>query len=146
METPNNTEPVVPQTEQTIINPEPPVIEPTETEKLQAQVAEYQFKEAIGEVSKKYPYATEYKDQIQMLVKDKGYSVEDAALVVLNKENKLQAPVTAPAPKGNAGFGGSMDNPLPQEKKPPEMGTPEAAKYYEKQFKEMADKGEIRIV
>lgn len=120
-----------------------------EKDALKQKVASYEFSEKINEVSKTYPHASQFKDDIQKLVQEKGYSIEDASLVVLNKAGKMQTAeqiVREQNRGGSSGFGGSMDNPPPRDKKDPVPGEAGSAEFYANRFKELEAKGEIRIV
>ena len=62
--------------------------------------------------SARYPQATEYQDAIKEKVMS-GYTVEDATVAVLAKENKLSN-YTPPAPKQVSPAGGSATNNISQ--------------------------------
>lgn len=141
-----------PEETPTIIPPETPVAPSLEEEKqtLEKKVADYEFKDKIGEVSKTYPHALDFKDEIQKLVNEKGYSIEDASLVVLNAKGKLQTAEQIARARNTGdrsmGMGGSMDNPPPRDKKDPVPGEPGSAQFYADRFKDLEAKGEIRVI
>lgn len=134
-----------------LIKPDKPVVpDPVaETAALKQRVADFEFKEKIGEVSKTYPHAAEFSDKIQELVRDKGYSIEDASIVVLNKEGKMQTAEqiarSANAGDRSSGLGGSMDSPIPRDKKDPKPGDAGSAEFFANRFKDLEAKGEIRM-
>lgn len=133
-----------------INSPESPAapVRDQEKETLKQQVAEFKFKEDLSSVSKTYPHASDFSGDIQKLVKEKGYSVEDAALVILNKNNKLQTAeqIHRSTQDRSAGMGGSMDTPPPRDQKDPLPGEKGSVDFYTKRFQELESKGEIRIV
>lgn len=136
--------------EPVITNAETPIAPApnTETDELKQRLATYEFKEKLGEVSKTYPHVTEFEEEISNKVKD-GYSIEDASIIILNKNNRLQTAeqVARQANQGgSSGFGGSMDNPPPRDRKDPVPGEPGSADFYAKRFQELEAKGEIRTV
>lgn len=67
---------------------------------------EVEFYSAFSDTTDKYPAAKEFKDKIKEKVLA-GYSVEDAAVAILAKEGKLEAPL----PKKDNPAGGSATNP-----------------------------------
>lgn len=141
-------EDVVPPIETTIINPDSTISPDTEKDELKQKVATYEFKEKLGEVSKTYPHAREYENEISEKVKQ-GYSIEDASIIVLNQKGQLQTAEQLQRQtnqSGGAGFGGSMDNPIPREQKDPVPGEPGSAKFYADRFRDLEAKGEIRVV
>lgn len=68
------------------------------------------FYAALPDVATKYPGSLEYKDKIKEKV-GAGYTVEDAAVAVLNAEGKL-TPSTPPPPPPQPAAGGSAVNNL----------------------------------
>lgn len=72
---------------------------------------ELSFYKAFSDVNAKYQGASEFSDAIREKFMS-GYSMEDAAVAVLNKEGKL-APQAAPAPAPAPAAGGSASTALP---------------------------------
>lgn len=151
-ETPKPEDTVVPPTDnETITSTDQPIVPAPDTEKdeLKQKLATYEFKEKLGEVSKTYPHASEFSDEIGTLVSEKGYSIEDASVIVLNKNGRMQTAeqIARQANQGgSSGIGGSMDNPPPRDKKVPQPGEPGAIEYWATKLQELEAKGEIRIV
>lgn len=79
--------------------------------KAQAE-KERDFFKNFSQVSSKHPGAADFQDQILERV-NKGYDVEDAALAVLAKEGRLQAPVLE-TPRPDNVAGGSASTVLPE--------------------------------
>jgi len=73
---------------------------------------ERDFYKDFSASSARYPQATEYQDQIKEKVMQ-GYTVDDAVVAVLAKENKLSN-YTPPAPKQASPAGGSATNNISQ--------------------------------
>ena len=66
-----------------------------------------EFLESFAGVAAKFPNASEYKDAIQEKVLS-GYSVEDAAVAVLNAEGKLLPQDTQTEPQSEIGGSASL--------------------------------------
>lgn len=75
---------------------------------------EVEFYSAFSDTTDKYPVAKEYKDKIKEKVLA-GYSVEDAAVAVLAKEGRLEAPLPA---KDNPAGGSATNPPMTGDVKP----------------------------
>lgn len=106
------------------------------------QIADLKFSNEFQVLESKYPLAKEHQDVIRQKV-DAGYSVEDAVVSVLTKENKLKTAdqITAENNKG-ADLGGSSRTPNlnsttgTKEKSAEELG---------KELQEFERKGEFRL-
>lgn len=75
---------------------------------------EVEFYSAFSDTTDKYPVAKEFKDKIKEKVLA-GYSVEDAAVSVLAKEGRLEAPLPA---RDNPAGGSATNPPMTGESKP----------------------------
>lgn len=86
---------------------------------------ERDFFRDFSKISVAYPAASAYQDKILEKV-NAGYSAEDAALAILAKEGKLQAPPSPPTPPPDNVAGGSAATIIAdQEKSPEEMSKEE---------------------
>ena len=94
-----------------------------ETEK---EIADLKFENGFKDVVSKYPHASELKDKIQERVRA-GMSIDEAAVVLLHGEGKLQTRQEIESQAaGAASLGGSADFQPPKgTKKPEEMTTEE---------------------
>lgn len=87
-----------------------------ERDKAQKELAEERFKNQFTAVTGKYKHAAEHEQEIRERAAKTGDSVEDAAVVILNKAGKLElnAPAPDPAADGHdtartTSLGGSAD-------------------------------------
>lgn len=115
-------------------------LEKAEQEKASAlkRAADAEFTASFNQLSNVYPHATEFKDKIREKV-DLGYSVDDALISTLQRENKLETAdqISARENKG-AGMGGSAAiNDLNTEKKDKTLAD------LENEFKDAEARGEI---
>lgn len=128
-----------------ITSTETPVAE--NVDELKQKLAKFEFKEKLTEVSKTYPHVTEFETDIEAKVKE-GYSIEDASVIILNKNQKLETAeqIQRNTNRGSSGFGGTMDTPALRDAKVPQPGEPGAVEYWANKVKELEAKGEIRQV
>ena len=75
---------------------------------------ELEFYSSFSDTTDKYPVAKEFKDKIKEKVLS-GYSVEDAAVAVLAKEGRLEAPLPA---RDNPAGGSATNPPMKGDVKP----------------------------
>lgn len=117
-------------------------LEKSEQEKSQMkkEISDLKFTNDFNAVAVTYPHAREFGDKIHEKVMQ-GYSVEDATVSVLAKENKL---ITADQIKEEEnkgkGLGGSADN-VRFDKSSKEKSLDEL----KKDFQDMETRGEIRL-
>lgn len=124
---------------QTIINNDKK--DATADDTLRAQVADLEFKSNFATIKEAYPYAVDFQTEIREKV-NAGYSIDDATLAVLAKNDKLKtaAQIRAEENKGQ-GFGGSAAT----NKLDDTSAEPKTAEEWAKRFQELEAKGEIII-
>lgn len=110
-----------------------------ETEK---QLNETVFENSFEKLNNLYPHAKDFKDEIKKKV-DAGYSVDDAVIATLQKENKLMtAEQIQKAENKGQGFGGSAATGNLDKSNTGEKTLAE----YEQEFKDAEARGEIKLV
>ena len=111
-----------------------------ETKNLKKEISDLKFQNDFNQIAQTYPNAREYGDKIYEKV-SKGYSVEDATIAVLGKENKLKTAdeIKAEQNKGKD-LGGTSAHTSFETKKAETLEELRTA------FQEAEARGEIRII
>lgn len=120
-------------------------LEKSETEKKEIadQLADSQFQNGFNEILGTYPLAKDHESEIKEKVA-KGYTVEDAAIAILGKQNKLKTAdqITAEENKGTDLGGNTVRTPdLSKKSDSAEKTAEELAE----ELKEFERKGEFRL-
>lgn len=79
-------------------------------EEIQKTKREVEFYKGLGAIATQNPAVLEYQEQIMDKVVNNGYSIEDAAVSILVKENKYQPPMSNPQPIVESPAGGTSPN------------------------------------